>query len=159
MASCQIPHLSFLSSQFYSSKNHSQVMGSSSIIYPSSTPYFLFALSLPSSDPNVDHGISLSGGPHSELFLLCCTLYATSLSDLVTPLLKILQAPHHPLHQPLEKRLQTPYSGPGNPEDLISKERALLSSVLPPGTTYQNFFKEAQIPPSLRSLPRYISQK
>lgn len=105
MASCQIPCLSFHSSQFYCPK-HSQVVSPSSIIYPSSIPYLQLTLSLPHSDPSLDHIISLWHGPPSKQTPRHM-LHATALSDLVAPLLKILQTPQPPSTQPWKEVLNT----------------------------------------------------
>lgn len=127
-------------------------MSSSSIIYPSSIPYFC------SHCPCPVQILTWTPASASGIILLLSSSFSDiSSTPLHYPTLSLLcsKSSKHlttPSHSSLGKRLQTPYSGPGNPENVVSKEKALLLSVLPPGTTYRKFFKEAQTLPPLGSL-------
>lgn len=67
MASCQIPHLAFLSDDIAQSKSGHEFF----LHYlPLTYSLLLLTLSLPSSHPSLDPSISLWHDPPSELLLL-----------------------------------------------------------------------------------------
>lgn len=122
------------------------------IIYLASILYF--PLSLSSSGPSLDHSISFSQDPSSELALYYTLHTASVLSDHATPLLKTSTLPI--------TRQETPNTGPRDRRNLRilgiwfqkGKEYPFSSNYL-----LKRSFQKAQTLPPLGSLPRYRGQK